>query len=518
MAHSANIVDFPVARRVKSDRHWHPPVSPLARLVPGISNVPASAEITETLTADKSLPFPGQEKRSWLNETLAELTPKYLEKFEQATVVAVSLDFVLIVSAFAGVKAFLSTNQMSGLGWRELAVYIASFLIFAQIEGLYLLLRRRVVAESCALARTVLVASVLASIASQHLSLPSVLALFAFGVGSSLLVAIRKWLERSLRREIKSKHILVVGSGARAQKIIDAIRRDPDSDRILKGVIAENHLRNIYGPAMLGRIAREEFIDEIVIASDDPVIVQAAVEEARRNRLDIRFAPEIPAFASGMQIETVGGIPWFRVRDHRVPEYMLAVKRLLDICIACLGLVLSAPLFIAIAALIKLDTPGPALYSAMRIGRKKRHFRCYKFRTMIQDADAVKDKLRSRNERDGASFKLRDDPRVTRIGGFLRRYSLDELPQLWNVLVGDMSLVGPRPHPVDDVNRYHVHHMQRLDFVPGITGLWQVMARQDPSFERNVALDVDYIKRWSLWLDLKILWRTILVVLEGTGV
>jgi lipopolysaccharide/colanic/teichoic acid biosynthesis glycosyltransferase len=137
---------------------------------------------------------------------------------------------------------------------------------------------------------------------------------------------------------------------------------------------------------------------------------------------------------------------------------------------------------------------------------------------MVPDADALKNELRGRNEREGAFFKIGNDPRITRLGRLLRRYSLDELPQLWNVLLGDMSLVGPRPHPVDDVSQYELHHLQRLDFVPGITGLWQVTARRDPSFERNVALDVEYIKNWNLWLDVRILCKTVSAVFEGSGV
>jgi lipopolysaccharide/colanic/teichoic acid biosynthesis glycosyltransferase len=136
---------------------------------------------------------------------------------------------------------------------------------------------------------------------------------------------------------------------------------------------------------------------------------------------------------------------------------------------------------------------------------------------MIIEADALKSALRVRNERAGAFFKISNDPRITPIGRILRRYSLDELPQLWSVLLGDMSLVGPRPHPLDDVRHYSLQHLQRLDFVPGMTGLWQVTARRDPSFERSVALDVKYIKNWSLSLDLKILWQTIPALICGSG-
>jgi len=156
-------------------------------------------------------------------------------------------------------------------------------------------------------------------------------------------------------------------------------------------------------------------------------------------------------------------------------------------------------------------------YRSKRMGRKGRPFVCYKFRTMVADADFLKEGLRHLNERHGPFFKISGDPRITRLGRWLRKYSLDEVPQLWNVLKGDMSLVGPRPHPLDDYRQYHLEHLRRLDVEPGLTGLWQVTARQDPSFETNMALDLRYIETWNVWLDLKILWRTVGAVLEGEG-
>jgi exopolysaccharide biosynthesis polyprenyl glycosylphosphotransferase len=268
---------------------------------------------------------------------------------------------------------------------------------------------------------------------------------------------------------------------------------------------------------MLSRIAREEFIDELVVASSDPSVLDFVVQEACKNKLDVTIAPDLCVPVSG-DIENVGGLPLFKVQDHRPPEYRLALKRGLDFVLATSGLIALSPLLLLIAALIRWDSAGSVLYRAPRTGRKGRQFVCYKFRTMVADADALKHELRGRNEREGAFFKIGNDPRITQLGRLLRRYSLDELPQLWNVLLGDMSLVGPRPHPVDDVSRYELQHLQRLDFVPGMTGLWQVTARRDSSFERNVALDVEYIKNWNLWLDLRILCKTVSAVFQGSGV
>jgi lipopolysaccharide/colanic/teichoic acid biosynthesis glycosyltransferase len=181
-------------------------------------------------------------------------------------------------------------------------------------------------------------------------------------------------------------------------------------------------------------------------------------------------------------------------------------------------LLLLLPLFLLVAIAVKWDSPGPVFYSAPRAGRRGRIFRCFKFRTMVAGADGSKDQLRAANEREGPCFKLSQDPRVTPLGRILRRYSVDELPQLWNVLRGEMSLVGPRPHPLDDIRRYQADHFQRLEVTPGVTGLWQVTARRDPSFQRAFALDLQYIEQQSLWLDLRILWRTAREVVSGGGV
>jgi lipopolysaccharide/colanic/teichoic acid biosynthesis glycosyltransferase len=195
----------------------------------------------------------------------------------------------------------------------------------------------------------------------------------------------------------------------------------------------------------------------------------------------------------------------------------LFLKKIMDVVLSTIVLVLLWPLMLFIAIAIKLESPGPVIYRSLRLGKGGRKFRCYKFRTMVAGSDKLKENLRRLNQRRGPFFKIANDPRVTRLGRFLRKYSLDELPQLWNVLRGDMSLVGPRPHPLDDCARYRSEHRRRLVVKPGVTGLWQVLARANPSFEICMMLDLGYIEKWSLLLDCKILMKTIPAVMAGEG-
>jgi lipopolysaccharide/colanic/teichoic acid biosynthesis glycosyltransferase len=196
----------------------------------------------------------------------------------------------------------------------------------------------------------------------------------------------------------------------------------------------------------------------------------------------------------------------------------LEVKRSVDIVGALLLLLATAPLMLAIVLAIKLTTPGPALFAHERYGYMKRRFRMYKFRTMVNGAEQLQPALEEYNEASGPAFKIRNDPRITRVGRFLRRTSLDELPQLWHVLRGEMSLVGPRPLPTRDVRRFtEPWLMRRFSMRPGLTCLWQISGRTTLSFQRWIELDLEYIDRWSLSLDAWILLRTLPAVIRGTG-
>jgi exopolysaccharide biosynthesis polyprenyl glycosylphosphotransferase len=195
------------------------------------------------------------------------------------------------------------------------------------------------------------------------------------------------------------------------------------------------------------------------------------------------------------------------------------VKRCFDVCCATLFVIIAAPLYIAIALLIRMDSPGSVFYRQTRIGLHGRPFKLWKFRTMVQNAEALQKSLETNNEtQDGILFKIKNDPRVTPIGKVLRRYSLDELPQLFNVILGEMSLVGPRPLPVRDVEKFAEHHFIRHRVMPGITGLWQVSGRSDiTDFEEVLRLDITYIENWSLALDWQILLQTTMVIFKRTG-
>ena len=196
----------------------------------------------------------------------------------------------------------------------------------------------------------------------------------------------------------------------------------------------------------------------------------------------------------------------------------LMLKRTVDVIGSIVGLVVFAPLFAMIALAVRLTSRGPVLFVQERCGLKGRVFRFYKFRTMVVDAEVRKAELEHLNEMSGPAFKIRRDPRITRIGAILRVTSLDELPQFWNVLRGDMSLVGPRPPTPDEVERYTSAQAQRLSVVPGITGLWQVSGRNTiADFDRWIELDLEYAKRWSLWLDAQILVKTFVVVVQARG-
>lgn len=318
------------------------------------------------------------------------------------------------------------------------------------------------------------------------------------------------------------RNVLIVGAGGVGRRVASYVEGHPEAGRAVYGILDnERPLGNgvIGRVSDLARLARTGFVDEVILAAPhDRSLTLEVLREARRLHLDLEIVPELfGCKLAGREVERVGDLPVICLHAERLPAAGLVFKRIVDVLGAGLALTALSPLLAGIAALIKLDSSGPVLYRAQRAGRKGRLFRCYKFRTMVSNADEMKGRLRQNNQRSGPFFKIAEDPRITRLGHVLRQYSLDELPQLWNVVKGEMSLVGPRPHPVDDFAAYEIEHLARLDVTPGITGLWQVTARRDPSFQRGMELDREYIRTWSLGTDMRILLKTFLAVVRGSG-
>lgn len=272
----------------------------------------------------------------------------------------------------------------------------------------------------------------------------------------------------------------------------------------------------------LQSILATEPVDEVFISV--PIdrygrLIESVVKLCQEQGVVVRVQPDLSLRTLVKPyIGELNGVPLVTLRSVPQDGWSLLIKRLIDMVGGAALLVALAPLLAIVSLLIKIDSPGPILFSQKRVGLNKRRFQLLKFRTMIVGADQQQHGMEEFNEAQGPVFKIRDDPRVTRLGKLLRRYSIDELPQLFNVLNGDMSLVGPRPLPVRDVERINVQwHKRRFSVKPGITCLWQINGRSDVSFDHWVEMDLEYIDKWCLGLDIKILLKTIPVVLRGSG-
>lgn len=346
--------------------------------------------------------------------------------------------------------------------------------------------------------------------------------LFSFVGLVSLRHVMQRHNLRRIERGIGTQHVLIVGAGQIGQTFQQYLDNHRYLGKMFCGFVDGSRRSSPYWlgtPDDLPRLLKEYFIDEVYFTPEiDRQFIMEVAKQARQERISVKVVPDLyGGLALGAEVTHIGNVPVLELNHQPIPALGLLFKRIMDLVVAAAILAAAAPIMILTALAIKLDSSGPVFYTAWRVGRKGRKFLCYKFRTMVVDADAKKDDLRHMNERNGATFKIANDPRITRFGHLLRKFSIDELPQLFNVLKGEMSMVGPRPHPVDDYNNYQLEDMRRLDVLPGVTGLWQVSARRDPSFEKNVMLDLEYIENWNVFLDLKILLRTIPEVLRGSG-
>ena len=334
--------------------------------------------------------------------------------------------------------------------------------------------------------------------------------------------SVRSWLLPAI---MQPRRTLIVGTGDVAQMVERKISAHPEYRLDLVGFVddqphGEGTAPLVGRPAELSRLVDELEIDWVILAFS-----RASYEDtlellrgARRPDVHLSIVPRFfEVFASNATIQELEGMPIVNLPPMRLSRGIRLTKRLVDMTVAGLGLLLLSPLLALIAVAVKLDSRGPVFFRQERHGRGGSIFRIVKFRTMRVGAESERVALAPLNEVSGALFKMKDDPRVTRVGGLLRRTSLDELPQLWNVLKGEMSLVGPRPFVVHESSQITGWASRRLDITPGITGLWQVLGRTDIPFDEMVKLDYIYVTNWSLFWDMKILCQTIPVVLSRRG-
>jgi exopolysaccharide biosynthesis polyprenyl glycosylphosphotransferase len=364
---------------------------------------------------------------------------------------------------------------------------------------------------------------------------PSSLAVFVVGASAMSILgraALRMFLRRHSRSPSALSHLVIVGTNARAVALAKRIEANPELGYRLTGFVdqrwsGEEQFRQAGYSVVSDFNGFEDFlkdhvVDEVIICTP----VKSLYDWSSRILTQCEQQGITVRFVSDLFTPTIG-----RSRVERFDEQMVVtvdtggmtgptvvIKRLIDFSVSLVLLILSAPLLLATMLAIKLSSAGPIFFVQERVGLNKRRFRLYKFRTMIADAEQRLAELERHNEVTGPVFKIKRDPRITRMGAFLRKTSLDELPQLINVLKGDMSLVGPRPLPVRDYRGFTQHwHRRRFSVRPGITCLWQVGGRNSIPFERWMELDMEYIDQWSLMLDIKILLRTIPAVLKGSG-
>jgi exopolysaccharide biosynthesis polyprenyl glycosylphosphotransferase len=353
-----------------------------------------------------------------------------------------------------------------------------------------------------------------------------------FGAAVLLSTAALRGTARAVQRArqgTRQRQIVIVGSGPLAARMCEALQRNAEQGNHIVGFVdSEPHpaLRNS-GAVHLGveadleRILMNRVVDDVVISL--PIksryeAIHQSIAACERVGVPARYPADLFRHSLGTPLLD-GGLTTPLLSFVVAPDdYRLLAKRLFDVVGAAVLLVVLAPVMLAVAAVITLTSAGPALFAHERYGYMKRRFLMYKFRTMVVGAEGLQSGLEQRNEATGPVFKIRNDPRLIMVGRFLRRASLDELPQLWNVLTGEMSLVGPRPMSVRDVGHFEEPWlMRRFSVLPGITCLWQTQGRNMLAFDDWVALDLEYIDRWSLLLDFKILLRTIPAVLSGRG-
>lgn len=336
------------------------------------------------------------------------------------------------------------------------------------------------------------------------------------------------YIRQKMIRGKRFSQLIVITEDRYATECVHEFQRDRYKEFEVAGIIIVDKDRigeEIYGVPVVAdadtclEYVRANVVDEVFINGNTRESSEALANELLELGVTVHFSlVHESQLMPNKMVERCGRYMVLTSSMKIASTRQLFVKRAIDIVGSLIGLLFTGITFIIFAPIIKIQSPGPIFYSQIRIGKNGRRFKFYKFRTMVVGADAMKKDLMEQNEMEGLMFKMENDPRIFGIGRFMRKYSIDELPQFWNVLKGEMSLVGTRPPTEEEFEQYELHHKARLGIKPGLTGMWQVSGRSDiKNFEEIVALDTQYISNWSLGVDIRILFRTVLVVLTGKG-
>jgi exopolysaccharide biosynthesis polyprenyl glycosylphosphotransferase len=414
-----------------------------------------------------------------------------------------------------------------------LLIYAAGWVVALAMNGLYRPRARwSVLRESMDVLRATIVLALVTLSVLFIFKMPDVSRLFMLILFPTQAIAtvagrvfLRLAMERLRRQGRNLRFVLVLGAGPRGQMFAAKLEAHRELGLRVVGFLDESPAFELPGGwkylgslDQLEDVLHSNIVDEVAVCLpfSQWVLIDTITRLCEEEGKIVRIPMDVLDRAISVgKIEELDGTPVFSLVSGPDRAIALGAKRALDVVVSAVGLVVLSPLLLVIGLAIVLDDGRPILFRQERIGLHGRPFRVVKFRSMARDAEERKADLHHRNEIQGSAFKITDDPRVTRVGRFLRRSSLDELPQLLNVLRGEMSLVGPRPPLPGEVDGYDLWHRRRLSMKPGITGLWQVRARREPEFDRWVAADLEYIDRWSLWLDFKILARTIPAAVQG---
>jgi exopolysaccharide biosynthesis polyprenyl glycosylphosphotransferase len=455
--------------------------------------------------------------------------------------VAIFSDALVIMASFIVsyfIRSYLQPLYPLGHYIHLIPLFTVIWLGMLHYLGLYGSFRMRRIREACFI---ILEGTLLAFIIFTHSlyifkieNVSRSLILLAFIVGCVLL-ALKKiiviWSFRYFRKKgMNSRRILLVGSGRRALEFLKTVEGHPEWGILIAGIIEnEPHLVNkvIRGYKVIGtfkdipRIIHNNVIDEVVciVPATWMEYIQNVIHHCEIEGVAVNVAIDIyEPRISRMRVNDFFNLPILTFESAPDNVGQLVIKRLFDITVSSLALIFLTPIFLIVSVMIKWSSPGPVFYKQLRCGLNGRKFNLYKFRTMEVDAEKKLKKLLRLNEMKGPAFKIENDPRIIPVGHFLRKFSLDELPQFWNVLKGDMSLVGPRPPIPSEVDQYDDWHRRRLRMRPGITCLWQINGRNKiTDFNEWANLDLQYMDNWSLGLDFEIFLKTIPVVLKGTG-